>query len=364
MKVLIIVTNISNPYLGPSTVGYNIQKGFEKIGALLEKENVEIRFLSINDHFSRRVSKNIEITHTARYPPVTFTGEIQALLNKPRERFDVVHCHTIYEIFPFLFDTKTIFTLHGIFWKEFHFKNSLYSRMYCLLAKTRLGLVFPKLTKLITVSPYVVQELTSKKFDTSKAVVIENPVSDGFFNVKKRDDNMILYPAALIPRKNQLRFLEAVSTIEKELKDYRIVFTGSGDPDYAAMLKRFVHKHSLTNVEFLGRVPYSQMLDLYSRASMVAQTSLEETSSMVCIEALATGTPVLASKVGGIPYTVKDGADGLLVNPLDVREIARNILVLTDKRLREKLGANAKRNAERFRSERIARKHLELYLSC
>lgn len=364
MKIQVIVPNISNPYLGPSAVAYNILRGFIKIQELLEKNDVKLSFLSINDCVSRKLTPNIKITGSLRYPPATITGELQALINETNEKPDVVHSHLLYEIFPFLFRTKTVFTLHGVFWKEFHFKNNLYNKMYCLLAEARLKLIYPRLTKFIAISPYVVQEISSKNFDITKAVVIENPVADDFFDVSKKDDNMILYPAAMVPRKNQLRFLGAVSVLKKELQDYKIVFTGSGDRSYFEELKHYIYARELKNIEFLGKVPYYQMLELYSRASMVVLTSLQETLPMACLESLATGTPVIASRVGGIPYIIKNGINGLLVNPWDTKDIAQSIQILTDKNTRKKLGENAKKDAERFRSETIARKHLELYLSC
>ena len=109
------------------------------------------------------------------------------------------------------------------------FKKSLYAKIWYYLYEKRLRAYHKKFTKFVAISPYVLEELNSKGFDTSKAVVIENPVSEEFFNVEKREEPVILYPATLIPRKNQLGFLRAASTIKEELRDYKIIFTASGD---------------------------------------------------------------------------------------------------------------------------------------
>ena len=365
MRVLIIVSNIFNPYLGPSTAAHNTLKGFIKIQKELEKYAIKITFLSLNDNVSTRFSENIEVISNSKVlPPVTLTGELQAIFRRPKNYFDVVHSHSIYELFPYIVSkVKTIFTLHGIFWKEIYFKRDVYSKLYLKLAEIRLRLYYRWLDRFIAISPYVIEELEKRGFDTRKAVTIENPVADEFFEVEKEEDgNIILYPAAIIPRKNQAGFLKAISMIKDEVNNYKIIFTGSGDSKYRQKLKEYAKKKNL-NVIFLGRVPYIKMLHLYSKASVVALTSFQETLPMSILEASATGTPVIVSNVGGLKYIVRDFFNGFLVNPGDLGDIAEKLLlILEDAKLRRDLGRNAKTVAEGYRGEVIAKKLLDLYL--
>jgi len=204
MRILIIAPNISRPYLGPAAVVHNTLKGFIKINKELEREDIEITFLSINDKIkSKKLTDNINIIRTKRFPPVTFTGEIQALFaSRKLEKPDLVHSHDLYEIFPWILKKiPTIFTLHGIVWKEKMFTKSLYAKLWYYLYEKRLRAYHKKFTKFVAISPYVLEELKTKGLNTSKAVVIENPVSEEFFNVEKREEPVILYPATLIPRK-------------------------------------------------------------------------------------------------------------------------------------------------------------------
>lgn len=363
MRVLIIAPNVSKPYLGPSTAAHHTLNGFIKIQKELEKYDVKITFLSLNDNVNKEISKNIEVISSKCYPPITFTGEFQAILRKPKEKFSIVHSHGIYDLLPYIISkTPTVFTLHGIFWREIIFKSNIYSKLYLKLAEIRLRYYYPRLAGFVAVSPYVIEELRAKGFDTGKAVVIENPISDDFFEVEKEEDNLILYPATINPLKNQLGFLKAVSIIKDKLKDYKIVFAGSKDSGYYSMLRKFVEKNGL-NAVFLGKVPYNQMLRLYSKASLVALTSFQETLPMAVLEALATGTPVLTSNVGGLKYVVKDSFNGFLVDPSNLDMIAEKLLLLTQhERLRRRLGENAKKDAERFKCENIAKRLLRLYL--
>jgi glycosyltransferase involved in cell wall biosynthesis len=213
-----------------------------------------------------------------------------------------------------------------------------------------------------SISSYVIEELSRKGFDTSKAVLIENPVGDEFFEVKKNEERIILYPAVLNPLKNQLGFLKALAIVKNEIGNFKVVFAGSGDKAYVEKLKDFVKKGNL-NVGFAGRVPYGKMRELYSKASIVALCSFQETTPMAIAEAMASGTAVLASNIGGIPYMIDNGRSGVIVDPNSPRDIAEKLLMLIeDEKLRKKLGENARRDAEkRWRSDVIARKLLELY---
>ncbi|MCS7102912.1 MAG: glycosyltransferase family 4 protein [Candidatus Korarchaeum sp.] len=128
--------------------------------------------------------------------------------------------------------------------------------------------------------------------------MIENPVSDEFLKLKKKEESMILYPAAIRPLKNQYGFLRALASVKGELRDFDVVFAGEGDSGYTEALRKFAKNSGLTNVKFIGKVPYNQMIELYARASIVALTSLIESFYMFTV-AMATGTPLLASEVGG-----------------------------------------------------------------
>ncbi|XRH76163.1 MAG: glycosyltransferase family 4 protein [Candidatus Methanosuratincola verstraetei] len=351
--------------MGPSAVLNNTLKGFYKIDKKLEKYGIKLTFMSINENVDKLLSENIKIVGVKRYryPFVTVTYEIQSLLFSPKEKFNAVHSHILYEIFPWIIKFPTFFTLHGIFWEEKKYINNKFLSEYSNLVNTlRLTFYSSHIAALVAISPYVIEELEAMGFDIKKAVVIENPVSDEFFEIEKEQDDMILYPAALKAIKNQLGFLKAFASVKNELKGYKLVFAGSGDSGYYATLRHFAEKHGL-NAAFLGKVPYKEMVRLYSRASFVALTSFQETLPMAALESLASGTPVLASRVGGLPYVIEDNINGLLVNPFNHREIAEKIIALTDKSLREKLAANAKRTAEKYRSDVVAKKLLELYLT-
>jgi glycosyltransferase involved in cell wall biosynthesis len=93
----------------------------------------------------------------------------------------------------------------------------------------------------------------------------------------------------------------------------------------------------------------------------IAQDSLSRTS----VEAMASGIPVIASRIGGLPYTVTDGATGLLLEPGDPADLARKITrLLDDPELRQRMGlAGRKRFEEEFVWEDVIKRYFRPMLA-
>jgi glycosyltransferase involved in cell wall biosynthesis len=88
----------------------------------------------------------------------------------------------------------------------------------------------------------------------------------------------------------------------------------------------------------------------WRRATLAVVPSLwPEPFGMVAMEALAAGTPVVASRVGGLPEIVRDGVDGVLVGPGDPAALAATVReLLEDDARREAMAASARSGASRF----------------
>jgi glycosyltransferase involved in cell wall biosynthesis len=136
------------------------------------------------------------------------------------------------------------------------------------------------------------------------------------------------------------------------------------DSGYYTRLKKLIHSCNLEqNVTIPGPVPLEQMLRLYSEASIMVMTSYQETAPLIISEAMASGTPVIASRVSGIPSMVSEGNSGFLINPHDPKEIADKIvLLLDDSALRKKFQKESQKIAiSRWKSEVITNKLIDLY---
>jgi D-inositol-3-phosphate glycosyltransferase len=115
-------------------------------------------------------------------------------------------------------------------------------------------------------------------------------------------------------------------------------------------------------VTFQGSQDQRKLPVFYSASDAVIVPSHYESFGMVALEAMACGTPVIASNVGGLRYTIRDGETGLLVPREDPPALAEKIaLLLDDEALRLKLGQQATQTAQRYSWSTIAHEIRALY---
>ena len=107
-------------------------------------------------------------------------------------------------------------------------------------------------------------------------------------------------------------------------------------------------------VRFVGAQPRRRVLELFRAADLAVLSSTWENFPHTAVEALAVGTPVVATAVGGVPEIVEDGRNGLLVPPGDPGALATAVRrFLADVELRRRLLAEAAPSVERFAPERV-----------
>jgi D-inositol-3-phosphate glycosyltransferase len=115
-------------------------------------------------------------------------------------------------------------------------------------------------------------------------------------------------------------------------------------------------------VTFLGAQPQAILPYYYSAAEVCVLPSRYESFGLVVLEAMACGTPVIASRVGGIPEVVDEGETGFLITPGDEEEIADKIdWLMEDERRRSRMSLQARERAKEFGWDRVARKVASVY---
>jgi D-inositol-3-phosphate glycosyltransferase len=115
-------------------------------------------------------------------------------------------------------------------------------------------------------------------------------------------------------------------------------------------LRRLVHQHRMeANVSFVGSMDQQRLALFYAAADVCAVPSLTESFGLVALEAMACGTPVVGTRVGGLQTLIEHGESGLLVPAGDYQALAESIAqVLTDHRLRMHLAHGARDRAEHY----------------
>jgi len=155
--------------------------------------------------------------------------------------------------------------------------------------------------------------------------------------------------------------LDAMRALKK--KGRRISLVTAGD-EYTHYKLLFRLKALGLDVSFRGPLNRTELFDLYSTSRLFLRPSYLEGFGLAILEALACGTPVIATRVGGIPEIISDGKEGYLVEPGDTMALAERIwAVLDDEDLWRAMSENAIKKAGAFTTDSMWKQLLSVY-SC
>jgi glycosyltransferase involved in cell wall biosynthesis len=177
---------------------------------------------------------------------------------------------------------------------------------------------------------------------------------------------LLLIVARLHPEKGHEFLFRALADLHKRVaRPIRLLVAGTGP--FEAAYRQIVRDLGFEDaVAFLGF--RTDAPDLMAAADLLVLPSLAEAFGLVLTESLYLGTPVVATRVGGIPEIVEDGVDGLLVPPGDSAALADALAeLLNDPEKRHRLaGAGRARVSERFRFADMVRAYENVYeeLAC
>jgi D-inositol-3-phosphate glycosyltransferase len=181
---------------------------------------------------------------------------------------------------------------------------------------------------------------------------------------------LLLYVGRIAPIKGLETLVDAVGCLRGAGTPARLVVVGGEadepvDGHEADVRRRAVGLGLGEAVTFLGALPQDRLRDWYVAADVTVLPSYYESFGMVALEAMACGSPVVASRVGGLQTTVRDGATGVLVPENDPCALAEAIGgVLGDATLRWRLGHEGRRWAAQHRwpcvAEAVCREYATL----
>ncbi len=167
----------------------------------------------------------------------------------------------------------------------------------------------------------------------------------------------VLSVGTLQPRKNYQRLIQAFAQLDPTLA---LVIVGSQGWNYADIFNEVASRNLTGRVHFLGFVADADLPALYSAASLFVYPSLYEGFGLPALEAMACGTPVVASNQSALPEVV--GEAGLLVDPQDVVAMAAAMSrLLNEPALHQRLAQAGRVRAASFTWDDMATKLLNLY---
>lgn len=176
----------------------------------------------------------------------------------------------------------------------------------------------------------------------------------------------LLYAGSIRPQKNIPRLIEAFAVARNELehhggyRDLRLIIIGDEISRHPDVRRAVIHSRVEDCVRFLGFLPFETLRVFHELATAFVFPSLYEGFGLPPLEAMASGTPVIASAVSSLPEVV--GGAAMLVNPENVFDIARGITeVLLNDGLRQELIHKGRKQAARFSWAKTAEEVLQLY---
>lgn len=196
------------------------------------------------------------------------------------------------------------------------------------------------------------RDLALQTWPEGRIDVVPNGVDVNLFSPdpirtpREPDPLVVCAVARLIEIKGLQHLIDAIALAPEAVRR-RIRLRLCGVGPYENELRRRAQAANLeAQVEFAGLLPYEQIPDELRAADVFALPSLQEGLPLSLLEAMASGLPVVASPVGGIPTVIRDGDNGLLVAAGDVAGLRDALVRLADDpALRTRLGAAARRDA-------------------
>jgi len=312
--------------------------------------------------FRKSIFSLRDLSHSSRFYilgafPLVLFGSILAAR---KDKINLVHCHGFLSavmgyFLSFFTGTPFLGTEQSTGWAGSWFRGLIYRRAeLCIAASKAVG-----------------KEFESIGVDRSKIRIIPNGVDFSIFsNVRG--------PTPYIPRGEQKVFnilsvgrlekvkghkylIDAFIGIKKEIPNAKLTIVGDGL--LAEDLKSKIKELSLDgDIYLVGEVPHSDLPKYYAYADVFVMPSISEGFGIAVIEAMASGVPVVASRVGGLIDIIEENNTGLLVKPENSSEIKEAVCFLKNNPVKaEEFSKNALLKSREYSWDKVARSVGDLY---
>ncbi len=166
--------------------------------------------------------------------------------------------------------------------------------------------------------------------------------------------NTILYIGTIIRKKGVLELAQIFNEVIKRNPKAKLILIGNDSPDLITgatstfgLVKNLLSKEAVNHVNYLGKIPYNEVIEHIKNAHVCVFPSFAETLGMVTIESMALKKPVANTSIGWAQELIDDGVNGFLVHPNNIVEYASKICnLLDDESLCLKIGKEARKKVE------------------
>lgn len=212
----------------------------------------------------------------------------------------------------------------------------------------------------IALSNYIKTELTNHGYPKNKIKVIYN-ISElkpkGKTTVGRK--NQMVFAGRIESEKGIWVVIKALELINNPL--FHLLFIGEGS--MLTELKEYVKNRNIKNVDFLGKITNKKVIENYKRSKIIIAPSIwPEPFGRFIQESIASNTPIITTRVGGIPEGIKNKENGILINPNNSKQLAEAVKeLLQNKKLYNKIVKSLKEESDRYSPKKILTERLKIY---
>lgn len=274
------------------------------------------------------------------------------------KRYDMVYVHTItYPIIPvriacFFKDLPLVFNVHG---------GDVLTRGRIAAKLREFAKPLLKKAKMVVSPSYFFKDILLREFPflTEEKIFVSpsGGIDNLFYQIENKAKNKsftIGYVSRISAAKGWDTLLESLSVIVKTI-DCRLIVAGRGTQ--VKEFKMMIQNLGLSEyINYVGPVPYKKLPEVYRQMDLfVFPTCLEESLGLVGIEAMASGVPVIGSKIGGLTDYIVDNYNGYYFMPGNSESLASQILkyYYLDEQSKSKLRNGALRTAQKYNSDSV-----------
>jgi len=317
-----------------------------------------------------------------------FALGVSNYLNRNSSNIDVIHMHLtsiglIVSILNRRLRGKMVYTCHLSQWAFASGRLRISERIHLQLD----SYLMRRVRKVIALNETAKESFISLgKVEADKIVVVPNGVDTYFFapnlqiaetiisEYRLESKSIVLFVGRLTRIKGVEHLVKAADILINKSGYKDVIFLLVGPQTYAGvdepvnieeMLSYIKHHQMDGNIVLTGSVPLEAVRALYAASDIFVLPSLAEGDPLVTLEAMASGKPIIGTKVGGIPHHISDGWNGFLIDPGNEQQLADKIKYLIDNpEERKRMGANSRRYAEEeFDWSKVAERLLAVYQS-
>jgi glycosyltransferase involved in cell wall biosynthesis len=291
-------------------------------------------------------------------------------------KFDIVHTHVFGHVHFVLSALATGMTGARHFhtthcpWTDAH-RSSL-GRLGVSLSYNVISRFAFRLTdKIIAITPWEFDFI--KKYGGSEEQIVNLPngmagefferVKDNGFKKKHglEGKKMVLFFGRLSVTKGPEKFVDIAKKILEKRDDVRFVIRGPDEGMLEIVKKKIGNEKRILLLD--ATRDRKEIIEMYQAADVFVLPSFREGLPLTLFEAMASGLPVVATPVNGIPFEIKEPENGFLVEYGDIEGfVGRVVELLDDKKLREEIGGRNLKRSEKYKWEDIEKKTMQLYL--